>query len=147
TRSGEVSHLSDERRAGHAHRSLEQLYIACLARRGQRPCPGMRTGASPAVPVSSDRNRIFASWPVFAADEIEAATQVLRSGKVNYWTGEQGRAFEREYADYCGRTHGVALANGTVALELALRAFGVGPGDEVVVPARTFIATASAAVM
>lgn len=107
----------------------------------------MRTGASPAVPLSSDRSRVFASWPVFAADEIEAATAVLRSGKVNYWTGEQGRAFEREYAAYCGRARGIALANGTVALELALRAFGVGPGDEVVVPARTFIATASAAVM
>src|SRR5947209_5807093 len=89
----------------------------------------------------------FATWPHFAADEIEAAAAVLRSGKVNYWTGEAGRTFEREFAAAVGVQHAVALANGTLALELALYACGVGPGDEVIVPARTFIATASCVVM
>ena len=89
----------------------------------------------------------FSPWPVFDDAQIAAVDDVLRSGKVNYWVGEMGREFEREYAQYLGRKHAVALANGTVALELALEAFGVGQGDEVVVPARTYVATASCAVM
>jgi hypothetical protein len=71
-------------------------------------------------------------------------TRVYRSGKVNYWTGEEGRLFEAEYAKTCGVRHGLAVANGTLALELALYGLGIGPGDEVLVPARTFVATASA---
>lgn len=89
----------------------------------------------------------FASWPQFAPDEIEAAVKVLQSGKVNYWTGQEGRFFEREFADYVGTKHAIALHNGTVALELALYAMGVGEGDEVITTPRTFIASASAAVM
>lgn len=85
-------------------------------------------------------------WPAPGSEEIAAVSAVLRSANLNYWTGEEGRSFEREYADSLGRAHGIALANGTLALELALRAFGIGPGDEVVVPARTFIATASSVV-
>lgn len=87
-----------------------------------------------------------APWPRFEADEIEAATRVLRSGKVNYWTGSEGRQFEKEYAEHVGTRYAIALANGTVALELALRALGVGPGHEVITTPRTFIASASAAV-
>jgi len=86
-------------------------------------------------------------WPSFAEEEVEAVAAVLRSNKVNYWTGEEGRCFEREYADYAGMPFGIALCNGTVALELALYALGVGDGDEVIVPSRTFIATASCVVM
>lgn len=71
---------------------------------------------------------------------------VLRSGQVNYWTGEQGRFFEEEFAAFVGCKYGVAVANGTVALELALHALGIGPGDEVIVPSRTFIASASSVV-
>ncbi len=85
----------------------------------------------------------FAPWPFFADDEIRAVIEVLRSGRVNYWTGEQGRQFENEFARFAGCKYAVALANGTVALEAALRAVGVGPGDEVVTTARTFIASAS----
>jgi dTDP-4-amino-4,6-dideoxygalactose transaminase len=85
-------------------------------------------------------------WPVFEADEIAAATATLASGRVNYWTGDEGRAFEREFADFVGTKHAIAMSNGTVALELALHALGVGPGDEVIVPSRTFIASASAVV-
>jgi len=92
-------------------------------------------------------NAVFPPWPYYDQDEMNAVARVLRSGKVNYWTGDEGRSFEREFADYVGCRYGVALANGTVALEAALRALGIGPGDEVVVPARTFIASASCAVM
>ncbi len=83
-------------------------------------------------------------WPVFADDEKNAVRAVLESGRVNYWTGAEGRSFESEYASYSNAKHAVALANGTVALELALLALGAGVGDDVVVPARTFIGTATA---
>lgn len=89
----------------------------------------------------------FAPWPYFEPDEIEAAVKVLQSGKVNYWTGQEGRLFEREFAEYVGTKHAIALHNGTVAIELALYAMGVGEGDEVITTPRTFIASASAAVM
>jgi len=89
------------------------------------------------------RRRPFAPWPSYAEDEIEAATAVLRSGKVNQWTGTHVTSFETEYAASLNREYAVAVANGTVALELALIVLGIGPGDEVIVPARTFVATAS----
>lgn len=93
------------------------------------------------------RKRPFAPWPLFSREEIAAATRVLTSGRVNYWTGEEGRHFETEFAASTRCRHAIALANGTVALELALQALGIGPGDEVVVPSRTFIATASCVFM
>ena len=88
----------------------------------------------------------FTPWPHYEADEIQAAVRILSSGKVNYWTGQEGKLFEREFADYVGCKHAVAVANGTVALELALRVLGVGPGDDVITSPRTFIASASCAV-
>ncbi len=87
------------------------------------------------------------NWPCFEQDEIDAVADVLSSGRVNYWTGDHGRLFEEEFAEYVGVKHAVALANGTVALEAALLALGVGDGDDVIVPSRTFIATASSVVM
>lgn len=89
----------------------------------------------------------FPSWPYFAEDEIAAVTEVMRSGKVNYWTGEHGRAFEKEFAVACGCQHAVAVSSGTVALELALRSLGIGAGDEVMTSSRTFIASASCIAM
>jgi dTDP-4-amino-4,6-dideoxygalactose transaminase len=89
----------------------------------------------------------FAPWPYFEADEIEAATSVLLSGKVNYWTGQEGRLFEAEFARSVGAQYAVCVANGTVALELALQALGIGRGDEVITTSRTFIASASCIVM
>jgi dTDP-4-amino-4,6-dideoxygalactose transaminase len=80
---------------------------------------------------------------VFEPEQIELAAEVLRSGRVNYWTGSECRLFEDEYAGYLGMPCSVAVMNGTVALELALRSLGVGQGDEVIVPCRTFIASAS----
>ncbi len=88
---------------------------------------------------------MFSPWPYFAPDEIEAAVAVLRTGNVNYWTGEEGRQFEKEFASFAGCKHAIAMSNGTVALEGALRALGIGAGDEVITTSRTFIASASCA--
>lgn len=86
------------------------------------------------------------TWPYYSDAEISAAVSVLRSGQVNYWTGDECRQFEQEFARFCNVRYAVAVTNGTVALELALRALGIGPGDEVIVPSRTFIASASCVV-
>jgi len=83
------------------------------------------------------------AWPVYADDEIAAVTDVLRSGKVNQWTGPDVFAFQDACVAKFGGGHGIALANGSLALELALRAFGLGEGDEVVVTPRSFVASAS----
>ncbi len=93
------------------------------------------------------REQALAPWPHFTRDEIETVADVLESGKVNYWTGDHGRLFEKEYAESIGTKYAVAVANGTVALELALYAIGIRPGDEVVVTSRSFIASASCVVM
>jgi dTDP-4-amino-4,6-dideoxygalactose transaminase len=85
-------------------------------------------------------------WPAFDEGAVEAGARVLRSGRVNYWTGDEVRAFEREWARRLGRKYAIAVANGTVSLELLLRAHGVGPGDEVITTPRTFVASASSIV-
>lgn len=83
-------------------------------------------------------------WPQHEADEIAAVMRVLESGRVNSMVhGGQTRQFEAEFAAFCGMPHGTAVSNGTVALELALRALGIGPGDEVILPARSFFASAA----
>jgi dTDP-4-amino-4,6-dideoxygalactose transaminase len=97
-------------------------------------------------PSRESEAMVLPGWPHFASDEIAVAAKVLSSGRVNYWTGDEGRAFEKEFAAYLGCRYAVALANGTVAIELALRALEIGAGDEVIVPSRTFFATASAVV-
>ena len=86
------------------------------------------------------------SWPSFSDEEVAAAAAVIASNKVNYWTGQEGRAFEREFAEWAGSAHAVALANGTLALDVALKAMNIGAGDEVIVTPRTFIASASTVV-
>src|SRR5580700_3022591 len=93
------------------------------------------------------RERPVAPWPHFTRDEIETVTSVLESGRVNYWTGQEGRFFEKEYAESIGTKYAIAVASGTAGLELALQAIGIGPGDEVVVTPRSFIASASCVVM
>jgi len=91
-------------------------------------------------------NTPFSVWPSFTAEEADAVRNVLLSNKVNYWTGDECRQFEREFAAWTGTRYAVALSNGTLALDLALNALGIGPGDEVVVTPRTFIASASCVV-
>ena len=80
-------------------------------------------------------------WPRFDDKTIMAVTDVLRSGKVNYWTGPKGMDFEKKFAEWQGSKFGVSVATGTAALHVCLAALGVGPGDEVIVPSYTFIAT------
>jgi dTDP-4-amino-4,6-dideoxygalactose transaminase len=89
---------------------------------------------------------LFSPWPSFTVEEADAVRQVLLSNKVNYWTGTECREFEEEFAVWCGARHSVALANGTLALDVALKVLGTGPGDEVVVTPRTFIASISCVV-
>ena len=88
-------------------------------------------------------NAPFTPWPNFTEEEANAVRDVILSNKVNYWTGQECRQFEKEFATWAGTDYAVALANGTVALDVALKAVGVGPGDEVVVTSRTFLASAS----
>lgn len=82
-------------------------------------------------------------WPVYTDEEIDAVTGVLRSGKVNAWTGPDVFAFETEYCDYTGAAHAIAMANGSVTLDTALRILDIQPGDEVIVTPRSFVASAS----
>jgi len=91
-------------------------------------------------------NTSFSPWPSFTTEEANAVRQVLLSNKVNYWTGTQCREFEKEFAIWGETRHAVALSNGTLALDVALKALGIGPGDEVVVTPRTFIASVSCVV-
>ncbi|HEY0111875.1 MAG TPA: DegT/DnrJ/EryC1/StrS family aminotransferase [Allosphingosinicella sp.] len=86
-------------------------------------------------------------WPFYAEDEIEAVVQVLKSGRVNQWTGGEVFAFQDALARTFGGEHCIALANGSLALELPLRVFGIGPGDEVVTTPRTFVASATSAML
>ena len=91
-------------------------------------------------------NTAFSPWPSFSEEEAEAVKRVLLSNKVNYWTGQECREFEKEFAAWCHTEYAIALANGTVALDLALKALGIGPGDDVIVTPRTFLASASSIV-
>ncbi len=88
-------------------------------------------------------NTPFSPWPSFTEEEAQAVTEVLRSNRVNYWTGERCRTFENRFAEWTGAEHAIALMNGTVALDIALKALGIGPGDEVITTSRTFIASVS----
>ena len=91
-------------------------------------------------------NTSFSPWPSFTVEEADAVRDVILSNKVNYWTGQETRAFEKEFAAWSGTEYAVALANGTVALDLALKALGIGAGDEVIVTSRTFLASVSSIV-
>ncbi|MFM2606128.1 DegT/DnrJ/EryC1/StrS aminotransferase family protein [Vibrio chagasii] len=91
-------------------------------------------------------NTPFSPWPSFTEAEADAVRNVLLSNKVNYWTGQEGREFEKEFAAWVGCEYAVALGNGTLALDVALKAFGVGQGDEVITTSRTFLASASSIV-
>jgi dTDP-4-amino-4,6-dideoxygalactose transaminase len=88
-------------------------------------------------------NTPFSPWPSFTEEEALAIQKVLLSNKVNYWTGDECRQFEAEFALWSDAKYAITLANGTLALELALKALDIGPGDEVIVSPRTFIASIS----
>ena len=90
---------------------------------------------------------VASAWPKHERDEVLAVVRILESGRVNALVhGEQNKAFEKEFADFVQMPFAIAVSNGTVSIELALRALGVGQGDEVIIPVRSFFATASAVV-
>lgn len=91
-------------------------------------------------------NTPFSVWPSFTDEEANAVRDVILSNKVNYWTGQEAREFEKEFATWAKTEYAVALANGTVALDVALKALGIGAGDEVIVTPRTFLASVSSIV-
>ena len=91
-------------------------------------------------------NTAFEPWPNFTQQEADAVSRVLLSNKVNYWTGQECREFEKEFAAWAGTDYAVALANGTLALDVALQAMDIGEGDEVIVTPRSFIASVSTVV-
>ena len=91
-------------------------------------------------------NTPFSVWPFFSEEEANAVRDVILSNKVNYWTGQETREFEKEFAAWAGTSYAVALANGTVALDVALKALGIREGDEVIVTPRTFLASVSSIV-
>ncbi|MCM2678916.1 DegT/DnrJ/EryC1/StrS family aminotransferase [Echinimonas agarilytica] len=91
-------------------------------------------------------NTPYSPWPSFTQEEADAVQRVLLSNKVNYWTGQEGREFEKEFAAFSDCKYAVAVANGTVALDLAFHAIGLGEGDEVIVTSRTFLASVSSIV-
>lgn len=88
-------------------------------------------------------NTPFPSWPAFTIEEADAVRDTLLSNKVNYWTGTECRDFEKEFAIWADSLHALALANGTLALDVILKALNIGTGDEVIVTSRTFLASAS----
>ncbi|MCX2766950.1 DegT/DnrJ/EryC1/StrS family aminotransferase [Pseudoalteromonas sp. B530] len=91
-------------------------------------------------------NSPFSPWPSFTQQEADAVSKVVLSNKVNYWTGTEGREFEKEFAAWTGAEYAIALGNGTLALDIALKALNVGEGDEVITTPRTFLASASSIV-
>lgn len=91
-------------------------------------------------------NTAFEPCQVLLTEEADAVKNVLLSNKVNYWTGQECRIFEKEFAEFSDTKYAVALANGTVALDVALKALDIGAGDDVIVTSRTFLASASSIV-
>ena len=87
------------------------------------------------------RDFIPIAKPIIGSEEIAAVEEVLRSGMLTQ--GEAVRKFEEAFSNYIGTKHAVAVSNGTVALDLALKSLDLQPGDEVISPAFTFIATAN----
>ena len=91
-------------------------------------------------------NTKFSSWPLFTKEEVNAVKKVLLSNKVNYWTGNECREFEKEFAVWSNSKYAIALANGTLALDSAFKALDIGVEDEVIVTARTYIASVTSIV-
>ena len=91
-------------------------------------------------------NNRFSPWPSFTEEEVEAVKKVLLSNKVNYWTGEECRKFEKEFSEWSGSKYSIALSNGTLALDAAFKVLDIGHGDEVIVTCRSYIASVSSIV-
>src|SRR5438128_6651483 len=123
-----------------------------VSRKSSKPAPSLAKKAQPPN-QHPDRGELaikggpkavrnkLQGWPQFAEQGIKEVEQVLRSGKVNYWTGKRGMEFEKKFAEWQGSKYAISVATGTAALHVSLSALGIGPGDEVIVPSYTFIAT------
>ena len=113
---------------------------------GTKPCPhkSLRRIVLRYSVASLTCDFSWPAWPIHDQTEESQLLEVLRSGE--WWYGEKVRQFEREFAAFQGAAYGVTCTNGTTAIEMGLRALGVVPGDEVIVPPYTFIATATAVV-
>ncbi len=85
----------------------------------------------------------FPKWPSFSNEEIKTVSSLLNKGQVNYRSGYYSNKFEREFASYIGVKYGIAVFNGSIALELALRALDIKKNDEVIVTPRSFIISSS----
>jgi dTDP-4-amino-4,6-dideoxygalactose transaminase len=140
---GALAHAGNACRKALEYRAPARRRAATAANR-ERPSPfhesNDRLAAEGGQPV---RSAPAPAWPAYERDEIEAVTAVLASGRVNQWTGNLVREFERSFAAQIGANYAVAVMNGSLALEVALRGLGIGGGDEVIVPSRSFIASAS----
>ena len=91
-------------------------------------------------------NTKLSPWPSFTQEEVDAVSKTILSNKVNYWTGQECREFEKEFAKFTQTKYAISLMNGTVALDVALKALDIGIGDDVIVTSRTFLASASSIV-
>ena len=87
----------------------------------------------------------FPSWPYYSQEEIKKVNDILISGNVNYWTGDEGKNFEKEFSNFCLTKYAITLANGSLALSAAYLALGVKNKSELITTPRTFIATSSSA--
>ena len=118
---------------------------ALKARGGTRPARKSTSNGRPAkLAIDGGQPAVrdpLPHWPTFAESGIKSVEEVLRSGKVNYWTGKKGMEFEKRFAEWQGSRYAVSVATGTAALHVGLTALGIGPGDEVIVPSYTFIAS------
>lgn len=120
---------------------------ATAAKTSKRPASPSRNGKTPkntALAIKGGPKAVtnkLQGWPHFDEKAIKAVEAVLRSGKVNYWTGKQGMEFEKRFAEWQGSKYAISVATGTAALHVALNSLGIGPGDEVIIPSYTFIAT------
>ena len=83
------------------------------------------------------------SYPIFNKTTLKKVKNILQSGKVNYWTGNECKNFEKEFSNYIGNKYAITVSNGSVALELALKSLRLKKGDEIIVSPRSFIISAS----
>ena len=86
----------------------------------------------------------FPMWPQFAPESAEEIAKILESGLVNYWTGPKGLEFEEKFCEWSGAKMAISVSNGTAALHVGIASLGIGPGDEVIVPSYSFIASSFA---
>ena len=91
-------------------------------------------------------SKLKGTWPYFDNEQINVVSAILKSGNVNYWTGNQGKTFEKEFASWSNTNHALSIANGTLALEAAYHSIGLKKGDEIITTPRSFIATAASAI-